>query len=351
MQTVQGKIVYIWNFKHKTYVKATSAQLQAWNAKLKTKRRNTQVRNIDFDLTLKDFMFLSMIPYCEYTGDPLSDSGASGRSIERIDGNIGYTIDNVCVTSVRANQLSESITFAKTIEDCSISGIYDEVILRKLFHNRNLIGLNELILEKYSDKKFQECYIIVVDSKPENEREFIKDAVYNRDIVLQEYSDKRNNLKSIFDNDVKIKEVALNTNKDINKDVVIEDTQLIQEDEMDTNNLNENNNLDEDVLVETQVAEKYLEAVKLATNHKVKFSLSLSDFKKLSLTKNCKLSGLPLENDRRFFFLKDRSLGFSKGNVVVVDKGIGLVLNAKNKGDDGHKVINRIGKNIQKLFS
>jgi hypothetical protein len=81
--------------------------------KYHTKKNSTKQRGITFDLTLEQFKVYWSLPtgVCAYTGMPFSGSGTSPNapSLERIDKHKGYSVDNCCMVTVRANQLKDVI--------------------------------------------------------------------------------------------------------------------------------------------------------------------------------------------------------------------------------------------------
>jgi hypothetical protein len=81
--------------------------------KYHTKKNSTKQRGIDFDLTLEQFKVYWSLPtgVCAYTGKPFSGHGdaPNAPSLERIDKTKGYSVDNCCMVTVRANQLKDVI--------------------------------------------------------------------------------------------------------------------------------------------------------------------------------------------------------------------------------------------------
>lgn len=71
-------------------------------------------RGIAFDLTLTDLNNLSFPITCPIIGIPLKFNRGkaldNSYSIDRIDSNLGYTIDNIVVISNRVNKLKSDAT-------------------------------------------------------------------------------------------------------------------------------------------------------------------------------------------------------------------------------------------------
>ena len=89
------------------------AKTTSINVKYQNKKNNTKQRGIDFDLTLEQFKLYWSLPngVCDYTGEPFKGSGTdpNAPSLERIDKHKGYSIDNCCMVTCRANQLKDII--------------------------------------------------------------------------------------------------------------------------------------------------------------------------------------------------------------------------------------------------
>lgn len=82
-----------------------------WAKKYRNKIASSKQRGIDFDLTLEEFKVYWSLPngVCDYTGVPFQVKGHNAPSLERIDKHKGYTVDNCCMVTVRANSLKDVI--------------------------------------------------------------------------------------------------------------------------------------------------------------------------------------------------------------------------------------------------
>jgi len=89
-------------------------------------KASAKKRNIDFDLTLTDLNNLTYPITCPILGIPLKvnrEQKDDSYSIDRIDSNKGYTIDNIIVISWKANRLKNNAT---SNELKQIAEFYDE---------------------------------------------------------------------------------------------------------------------------------------------------------------------------------------------------------------------------------
>lgn len=77
-------------------------------------KSSAKKRNIPFDLTMVDLNNLSFPITCPVLGIKLEWNTGSAKdssySIDRIDSDLGYTIDNIVVISNRANTLKRDAT-------------------------------------------------------------------------------------------------------------------------------------------------------------------------------------------------------------------------------------------------
>lgn len=74
------------------------------------KRKNTKSRNIDFNLTLEEYITYNHFHdgYCDYTGVKFDHNVEQLKpTLERIDKHRGYSLDNCCLVTARANVLKD----------------------------------------------------------------------------------------------------------------------------------------------------------------------------------------------------------------------------------------------------
>lgn len=78
--------------------------------KYKQKFNNSVKRNISFELPFSRFKYLMNLKKCQYTGVKFSESEGklTSRTFERVDSNIGYTIENTVVVTNRINQFKST---------------------------------------------------------------------------------------------------------------------------------------------------------------------------------------------------------------------------------------------------
>lgn len=76
-------------------------------------RASAKKRGISFDLTLSQLSLLTFPVTCPILGIPLRFNRGKVRddsySVDRIDSNLGYTIDNICVISHLANRMKSNL--------------------------------------------------------------------------------------------------------------------------------------------------------------------------------------------------------------------------------------------------
>lgn len=121
--------------------------------KYHTKKNSTKQRGIDFDLTLEQFKVYWSLPngVCDYTGVPFSGNGTSPRapSLERIDKNKGYSVDNCCMVTVRANQLKDVIVDENGSTKLSLADLEMlKVVAEKIKTPEQLTSKYKQVMEK-----------------------------------------------------------------------------------------------------------------------------------------------------------------------------------------------------------
>lgn len=121
--------------------------------KYNTKKNSTKRRGIDFDLTLEQFKMYWSLPsgVCDYTGVPFSGkcTSPSAPSLERIDKHKGYTVDNCCMVTVRANQLKDIIVDENGSAKLSLSDLETlKIISEKIKTPEQLTSKYKQLLEK-----------------------------------------------------------------------------------------------------------------------------------------------------------------------------------------------------------
>lgn len=105
-----------------------------WNKKYANKVASCKRRGITFDLTLEQFKIYLSLPnkVCDYTGESFGKAPDS-PSLERIDKHKGYSVDNCCMVTSRANQLKDVIVDEKgtaklSLKDLEVMKVISEKI-------------------------------------------------------------------------------------------------------------------------------------------------------------------------------------------------------------------------------
>ena len=83
--------------------------------KLVELKESANKRNISFSLSFKKVKQLLTAKKCHYTGIPFLQSKVTqtlGRSIDRIDNELGYHDDNVVASSIMFNSLKSNLSLA-----------------------------------------------------------------------------------------------------------------------------------------------------------------------------------------------------------------------------------------------
>ena len=87
------------------------------------KKKDAKARGYSFDITIDDIADLLEVQMylCALTGVPISlDNFAPSGSIDRIDNKLGYTKDNIQITTKEINMLRGSFTMEKFVELCGL---------------------------------------------------------------------------------------------------------------------------------------------------------------------------------------------------------------------------------------
>ena len=141
--------------------------------KYHTKKNNTKQRGIDFDLTLEQFKIYWSLPnkVCDYTGLPFVGGGSElmAPSLERIDKHKGYSVDNCCMVTVRANQLKDVIVDENGSTKLSLA----DLEMLKVVAER--IKTPDVLTKPYLD--------LMGDIKMENNTEVVKNVEDNSLVV------------------------------------------------------------------------------------------------------------------------------------------------------------------------
>lgn len=244
--------------------------------KYENKRRDAKKRGILFTLTKEDFraLFQRNEGFCDYTGVKF-DNEIHTISVERMDDKLGYIRGNVCLTSRIVN----------TVKDYTLDKL--DVCVVKIPQTSEAIL--QVIKEKVTDayKKF-------LSYKYNNLSKFESSTYKNyfKDVDYSGFYDK-------MDNIVKQKELFVR-----NENGVLQMSE---------------NKVSNDV----RIATYYSDLAKHAAGEKKEFSVSFAEFKaKFSSTK-CKITGSLVEQKDKVFILLDQSQGYTKDNIVLVNKEIG----------------------------
>lgn len=97
--------------------------------KLVQLKQSAESRKIEFNLSFKTVKKLLLQKTCFYTGKPMTTTGPSARSIDRVDSSKGYFDDNVvaCTTDINSKKtnlsVDEILLLAKNITKHSKSKI------------------------------------------------------------------------------------------------------------------------------------------------------------------------------------------------------------------------------------
>lgn len=266
--------------------------------KLKEKIKDAEERGIECNLTEDDMIALyKRNPgYCEYTGVHFNGEPENRPSIERIDSSKGYVRGNICLISVTANGLKNSLIDQKECVKFTINKN------KKALVQRMMKALTPEYLDKLKDKYNADLPEV---NDPKETIDYLKS------IKIFESN------QPIYTNDITVFKTKEGTK------ILTPETQTI----------------------ELRVASYFVAMSKLAIEYDMKFDLTFAEMKTVFSRKRCAFSKETVSLDEKFVLIKDKSLPLNKDNITMVHEKYAFHLNKLS--DKTGLSINKIAKNFK----
>ena len=290
--------------------------------KMERKRQNARRRNIEFTLTVNDWLMLGEKllvkgkQCCDYTGLPLSNKttefGGDNPwfpTVERINDKVGYCSGNLCVCCERANALKDSLC-DKGVPSHLISKD-DRKVVQALMRNFSEARMEEL-KQAYvfsEEKAFGKAMPCKAKAVPEPEEKPSAKLIDNlkQAKTVEEYREIQN--KSIEAMNKAIEEGKTTTVPSVEPSPTAVTASVVLEEKAKVFCA-----LPEDV----NIAEVYAGYARAFANLGVNVSITYAQFKAKYARKYCALTGEPLPEGRKPVLLVDHDKGFSAQNMLIV---------------------------------
>ncbi len=269
---------------------------QKLEVKLHTKKNDARKRGIEFSLVKEDLkaLFERNNGACDYTGLPFNTERTP--TIERIDDKVGYVRGNLCLVSVEANQLKDTLL--------------DKTHIQSFRLQRNLLPILDTLRTKLTPEYLDHLKL-----------KYRADCNYNPGTDL--YKDHFKGLTEI-----EVQPILQQATKNDEEPVMTDMTEEVKPTSL--------KKLPPDV----HIATYYSSLAKMAQRMDMDFDISYAEFKGRMSRKTCAFSGKILGQENKFMLVMDKKKPFSKENLTVVDEEFGLKLT---------KMSEDIGLSIQEM--
>lgn len=288
----------------------TPEELERLLKKYRRKQNNARKRDIEFDLSWEEYLLFGKKllgdGVCDYTLIPFdmhTDENGLGNpfypSLERIDDEGPYAVDNCCVVGLRCNSLKDCLVDKKTAVL-----IKDETDLKIV--QQMMLHLSEERMEKLKGDYTFEDFILQYGT--EEDKLALFDEEEEEDMLPMSKVTYRAPKKHISDI----------VNEPITEEIE-EMTQQVHEEEKETQEVEEE--LTEEVPAlpdDVEIAKAYTFYCQTFYDVGMKVDLSFSQFKSSYIRKCCALTGERLGAGLKPLLVTDWNKGFTKGNFMVV---------------------------------
>lgn len=288
----------------------TPEELERLLKKYRRKQNNARKRDIEFDLSWEEYLLFGKKllgdGVCDYTLIPFdmhTDENGLGNpfypSLERIDDEGPYAIDNCCVVGLRCNALKDCLVDKKTA--ILIKDETDRKIVQQM-----MLHLSEERMEKLKGDYTFEYFILQYGT--EEDKLALFDEEEEEDMLPMSKVTYRAPKKHISDI----------VNEPITEEIE-EMTQQVHEEEKETQEVEEE--LTEEVPAlpdDVEIAKAYTFYCQTFYDVGMKVDLSFSQFKSSYIRKCCALTGERLGAGLKPLLVTDWNKGFTKGNFMVV---------------------------------
>ncbi|HCS4643452.1 TPA: hypothetical protein ORP49_002815 [Escherichia coli] len=288
----------------------TPEELERLLKKYRRKQNNARKRDIEFDLSWEEYLLFGKKllgdGVCDYTLIPFdmhTDENGLGNpfypSLERIDDEGPYAVDNCCVVGLRCNFLKDCLVDKKTA--VLIKDETDRKIVQQM-----MLHLSEERMEKLKGDYTFEDFILQYGT--EEDKLALFDEEEEEDMLPMSKVTYRAPKKHISDI----------VNEPITEEIE-EMTQQVHEEEKETQEVEEE--LTEEVPAlpdDVEIAKAYTFYCQTFYDVGMKVDLSFSQFKSSYIRKCCALTGERLGAGLKPLLVTDWNKGFTKGNFMVV---------------------------------
>ena len=288
----------------------TPEELERLLKKYRRKQNNARKRDIEFNLSWEEYLLFGKKllgdGVCDYTLIPFdmhTDENGLGNpfypSLERIDDEGPYAVDNCCVVGLRCNSLKDCLVDKKT------SVLIKDETDRKI-GQQMMLHLSEERMEKLKGDYTFEDFILQYGT--EEDKLALFDEEEEEDMLPMSKVTYRAPKKHISDI----------VNEPIAEEIE-EMTQQVHEEEKETQEVEEE--LTEEVPAlpdDVEIAKAYTFYCQTFYDVGMKVDLSFSQFKSSYIRKCCALTGERLGAGLKPLLVTDWNKGFTKGNFMVV---------------------------------
>lgn len=288
----------------------TPEELERLLKKYRRKQNNARKRDIEFNLSWEEYLLFGKKllgdGVCDYTLIPFdmhTDENGLGNpfypSLERIDDEGPYAVDNCCVVGLRCNSLKDCLVDKKT--SVLIKDETDRKIVQQM-----MLHLSEERMEKLKGDYTFEDFILQYGT--EEDKLALFDEEEEEDMLPMSKVTYRAPKKHISDI----------VNEPIAEEIE-EMTQQVHEEEKETQEVEEE--LTEEVPAlpdDVEIAKAYTFYCQTFYDVGMKVDLSFSQFKSSYIRKCCALTGERLGAGLKPLLVTDWNKGFTKGNFMVV---------------------------------
>lgn len=244
------------------------------------KKASCKSRLLSFDLTLDQWIALYKMRStltCYYTDvqfDMRDTSRDNYPTLERINGDMPYSVGNICFCTAKVNRLKSQV-IENGLSTKGIGGVNANIVqrIKKVLNNPEMAALRL--------KPYEDIFAKVAEREQEKQAKIVKDAIKDELQLRNE----------------RIKQVKIKADKEL------------------------------------ALAKNYQRISEEFTNAGAVFDMSIKEVRDCLRITKCKISGVVFENDnQKHFWVKDKTGFITKDNVVVVTKSVQESLDHISKG-------------------
>ena len=283
----------------------TTEELERLLKKYRRKKNNARKRDIEFELSWEEYLLFGKKllgeGVCDYTLIPFdmhTDENGLGNpfypSLERIDDEGPYAIDNCCVVGLRCNALKDCLVDKKTA--VLIKDETDRKIVQQM-----MLHLSEERMEKLKGDYTFEDFILQYGSEED------KLALFDEE---EEDMSPMQDFKNFMADRAANKHISNIVNETVTEEIEEQNS----EEEKEPQEVEEVPALPDDV----EVAKAYTFYCQTFYDAGMKVDLSFSQFKSSYIRKCCALTGERFGAGLKPLLVTDWNKGFTKGNFIVV---------------------------------